>query len=179
MAKDPRRCIEKDRLSEFDYRVVIFGSREFTDAQLFNHCMQQYLRIQGFDQDDMKPRVCFVLSEDTRGVATLAREWCLKHGYHWSGFLPNWSDIDIEGALVRTNRRGQPYNALAGLWCSIEMADVSTHGISFYDGVSSDTQDMIDRVAERGSPCATYLVTIDRDEDEDAEESQGRGGGNT
>jgi hypothetical protein len=103
----------------------------------------------------------------------------LEQGYHWSEFIPDWDDIDVEGARVKTNRQGKQYNALAGIWCNDEMAQVSTHGISFYDGVSSDTQDMMENVAGRGSPCASYLVTIDRDEDEDAEEQSSSGSRNT
>lgn len=168
---DPRRFVEKDRLSEFEYRIALFGSREFTDAALFAQCMKQYLFINGFDIESVKPNVCFMFSEGARGVATLAQAWCIEHGYHWCGFIPNWDDIEIEGARVKTNRQGRQYNALAARWSDTEMAEVSTHGISFYDGVSSDTQDMIDRVAGQGSPCANFLVTIDRDEDEDAKES--------
>jgi hypothetical protein len=172
--KHPKRPIEKERLSEFDYRIVVFGSRVFTDRVLFNQCMELYLRTQGFDQPEIQSRICFIFSEGRSGVSKLIADWCLEHGYHWCEFIPAWDDIDVEGARVRTNRQGKTYNALAGFWCNEEMAEVCTHGISFYDGVSSDTQDMMEYVAGHGSPCANYLVTIDQDEDQDAKESTSR-----
>jgi hypothetical protein len=167
--RDPRRGIEKDRLSEFAYRVVVFGSRQFSDKELFAQCMASYLRVIGLDQPDVKPQLCFLFLEGRTGVSKLVADWCLEHGYFWCEFVPDWADVDVEGARVKVNRQGHKYNALASIWCADEMAQVSTHGVSFYDGVSSDTQDMMENVAGHGSPCANYLVSIDQDEDEDAE----------
>ncbi len=100
----------------------------------------------------------------------LIYEWAKAHDYHWCEFYPQWDDIDTEGAIIKY-RNGRPYNSLAGYWCNEEIAEVCTHGISFYDGVSRGTQDMIDRVNDHGSPCDVYLFSIEPDEDENGQES--------
>lgn len=165
--------VEKERLNEYTIRPVIFGVRDFDDVSLFDQCMRKSMKDFGFNKDELKASICFIVGAEQNGISKLASRWCVQHGYQHALFSPNWGDVDIEGAVVKY-RNNEPYNAVAGHWRDEEMAEVCTHGITFYDGVSSGTQDMMDRVIERGSPCAVYYVDTDS-EDDHAQKSQGGG----
>lgn len=169
---DPRRRTPKERLNEFRHRIVVFGTRGFDDAILFDHCLKKFLRDQHLDAEEVKAQIVFLTGMTPNTPEILAYAWAKKHDYSWSEFHPDWDEVEIEGAVVRY-REGRPYNAIAGFWRDEEMAEVCTHGVSFYDGVSSGTQDMIDRVANQGNPCATYLVTTESDEDYHGEKPLG------
>jgi len=165
--------IGKDGLADFKYRVLVFGIKDFNDASLFDQCMQKFLKDNNVTRAEDKQQIVFVTGKSGRGVDLLLCNWVKANHYHWAEFLPKWDEVDVEGSSVKY-RDGKPYNSRAGFWRDEEMVEVCTHGVSFYDGVSSDTRDMIDRIADLGSPCSMYLVTVDKDEDEHAEE-QGRG----
>lgn len=158
------RSVDKERLKEFPTRIVVFGSRGFTDMALFDQCMRKYLKDNDLDKESDKVKIVFLVGMTKTGGEFLIYQWAKEHGYRWSEFYPNWDDVDTEGAVIRY-RDGKPYNSVAAFWRDEEMAEVCTHGVSFYDGVSTGTQNMIDRVADKGSPCAVYVVTIELKED--------------
>jgi hypothetical protein len=136
--------------------------------------MLKFLKDSRLNREEDRKKVVFITGAGKSGVDKLFHDWVREHDYHWAEFYPNWKDIEVEGAIVRY-RDGKPYNSVAGFWRDEEMAEVCTHGVSFYDGVSSGTRDMIDRVTEKGSPCAMYLVTVEINEDKHAKEQKGGG----
>lgn len=160
---DRSGSVAKDELKDFEEVIVVFGSRGFNDNKVFDHAIGKYLKDFDLDQETQKGKVVFVAGKTVNSVDALIVKWCQTNGYCWSVFEPNWDDIEVENAVVRY-RNGRAYNALAGFWCNIEMAEISTRGISFYDGVSSNTQDMITQLTERNIPCRVILVETDSKE---------------
>jgi len=135
--------------------------------------MLKFLKESQLNRIQDKPHLVFLTGRGKAGVDALLYNWVQEHGYHWAEFYPNWNDVEVEGAVVKY-RDGKPYNCIAGFWRDEEMAEVCTHGVTFYDGVQSSTRDMIDRVTGGGNPCAIYLVTVDKDEDTHAKEQARR-----
>lgn len=152
--------LSHDELKEFDYRIIVAGSRGWSDWSIFEPAIFKYLK----DHDIEKGQVCFVSGAARSGGDRLIIEWCEKHGYPWVEFHPRWDDIDAEGAVIRY-KNGRPYNVLAGFWRNAEMAEVANRLISFYDGVSTGTQDMIDAMLELNHPCRTIMIHIDKEEE--------------
>lgn len=87
--------------------------------------------------------------------------WCEENGWFYSLFPAAWDDVNAPGAVVRTNGRGKPYNVRAGFIRNGEMAEVGTHLLTFYDGVSNGTPDMIEHATQRKLSALTIIVDPD------------------
>lgn len=163
--RDSNGPLEKDRLKDYEFRIVVSGTRGFDDEKVFDENVRKYLKDLGIAGDENKHRVCFIAGEVRAGAGIMIEAWCAEHGYAFIKFKPAWNDIDVEGAVVRDNGRGKQYNALAGYWCNEEMAEVANYLITFYDGVSSDTQDLMTRMTDKHNPCRVILVHVEKDKD--------------
>lgn len=154
----------KDRLKDFEYRIAVSGTRGFDDEKIFDEKLRKYVKDLGIGAEEDKPKIVFICGDAKSGSDAMLPGWCKKNGYECMPFETKWSEVDVEGAVVRTNNSGRSYNILAAYWCNEEMAEVANYLITFYDGVSTGTQDMITRMTERGNPSRVVLVHIDKDE---------------
>lgn len=161
--RDPSGDLQKDRLKDFEYRIFVNSSRGFSDGKVFDENLRQYLTDLGVAGDDFKSKVCFVACDSYGGIWATLDAWCKKNGYEAIPFTPAWGDIDAEGSVIR-EKNGRQYNILAGHWCNEEMAEVANYLITFYDGVSTDTRDIITRMTDNYNPCRVILVHIEKDE---------------
>lgn len=146
----------QDELRNYQHRIVVFGSRYFSDYKLFSECMFDYLK----ENNIQKGEVIFlsgmammdrVKKEEQTGADAFIVHWCIEHGYPWTEHWANWSDVSSNSAIVRY-KKGRPYNVLAGFVRNEEMAELCNRGITFYDGASTGTKDMITRMARRQHP---------------------------
>lgn len=164
--RDSNGSAQKEQLKNFEYRIIVDGTSQFNDEKLFDENIRLYLKDLSLDKDTDKAKVCFLVGDATTGPDRMITRWCETHGYHYIQFVPDWGDVDVEGAVVRY-RNGVPYNAVARYWRSEEMAEVANYLITFYDGVSGGTQDLINRMTDRNHPCRVILVHIEKDEETD------------
>lgn len=135
----PVRPIRRDELRKFKNIVVVFGSRKFSNESIFDAC------VKGFATDNgLTPENTVFVSGMAKGPDLDIVDWSKKNGWRWSEFPADWGNIDVPGALIRTNASGQ-YNARAGFTRNQDMANVATHGLGFWDGVSNGTKDMVER----------------------------------
>lgn len=138
------RPIRRDELKKFKNIVVVFGSRKFEDKVLFNDFLL------GFIGDwKMTPEDTVFVSGLANGPDKFIIDWSLKNGWRWHECAAKWDDLDVPGARIKVNGGGKQYNARAGFDRNQEMANVSTHGLGFWDGVSPGTKDMVDRCNEK------------------------------
>lgn len=152
-------AITPDQLRSYKHRICVAGSRGFNDAVFFDKAITAHLK----ELDCKKEEVIFISGAAKTGADDLIIKWAKLNGYACAEYHPKWDVVDIEGAVVRTNRQGKQYNVLAGFWRNEEMAEVMTELITFYDGQSSGTKDMIDRAEEHQVPRKTILVNVERD----------------
>jgi len=79
-------------------------------------------------------------------------------------FPADWNNLDAPGAIIKTNKYGQPYNIRAGFDRNQLMADyASANGgrlIAILKGKSSGTKDMITRAKSLNVPCYVYQISI-------------------
>lgn len=86
-------------------------------------------------------------------------EWYKIHkheGVEISEHIPDWNDIEVEGAVVKYNKFGKPYNAVAGHWRNSDMENEATHLVAFWDGRSTGTRDMINKIKKSGKPYRVF-----------------------
>lgn len=135
----PVRPIRRDELRKFRNIVVVFGGRNFTDEELFGDC------VVGFINDhNLKVEDTVFVSGMAKGPDMFIVNWSKSNGWRWHECPAAWEDIEVPGARIKQGPKG-PYNSLAGFVRNQEMANVSTHGLGFWDGKSRGTGDMVDR----------------------------------
>jgi hypothetical protein len=120
-------------------RTIIAGSRDITDYDI----IKQAVLGSGFE-------ITEVVSGCARGVDQMGERWANEHGVPIAKFPANWNDIDIPGAVAKTNKYGKKYNAVAGHWRNAKMAKHADALIAIWDGKSRGTKNMIDLARKRG-----------------------------
>ena len=125
-------------------KVLIFGGRDFQNKIMMMNAMNNFYLSNG-------PITC-VIHGDAKGADSmgkmLARNWLEIPDIP---FPADWKNIDVPGAVVKTNAHGQ-YNAVAGHMRNQKMIDEGKPdwGMCFPGG--SGTADMKDRLIRAGIP---------------------------
>jgi len=140
----------------------VFGSRNFDDYKLFSENMFQYLEDNNIKKGDvifLSGMANMEKADDQQiGADAFIIKWCKENDFPWTEHPADWTDIDHAGAVIRYTKSGKPFNMVAGFSRNAEMAELSTAGISFYDGASSGTKDMLARMRRRKLSVRTILV---------------------
>ena len=84
------------------------------------------------------------MSGTANGVDVLGEQFANEYSINIKRFPAKWDDLGVDKCRVKYNRNGKPYNALAGHNRNLEMAEYSDVLISFWDGNSTGTKNMID-----------------------------------
>lgn len=112
-------------------RILVTGGRNFADRATLYAAL-----------DDLLPAAVLIYGCAT-GADELARRWAVDRRVPTDPHPANWDDIDAPGARIRINKRGKPYNAMAGFQRNGEMLRIGmpTHVVAFDGG--NGTADMI------------------------------------
>lgn len=80
------------------------------------------------------------------GADLFAAQWAFRRQVKPDPHPAAWDDIDAPGAVIRLNRRGRPYNVLAGFQRNEAMLRLScpTHAVAFRG--NNGTADMVQRI---------------------------------
>lgn len=112
-------------------RVIVAGSRTIND---FNAIKQAIKESE------------FVISEivcgGANGVDALGEKFALENNIPIKYFLADWNNIKSQKVVVKYNKFGKPYNAIAGHWRNEEMAKYSNALILVWDGKSKGSLNM-------------------------------------
>jgi len=114
-------------------RIIVAGSREFTDYALLDRKLTHVL--QRLTPDDTA-----IVSGLARGADLMGKRWAEEHGFDVLPFPANWYPRGKEGGLDRR----------AGYIRNEEMLKVATHLVAFWDGQSPGTSNMIDIARKKG-----------------------------
>lgn len=136
----PVRPIRRDELKKFKNIVVVFGSRTFENRAMFKDFLLGFI-----ESWELNAENTVFVSGLANGPDKLIIEWCVDNGWRWHECAAKWEDLNATNARIKTNNAGRKYNANAGFDRNQEMANVSTHGLGFWDGKSPGTKDMVDR----------------------------------
>lgn len=120
---------------EYDYRVIVAGSRGYDNRREFHKVLCAYL--ERFDGP-----VLFISGKAPTGADDLIIRWCEKFKYPCLKMPADW---DTNG-----KRAGYLRNA--------EMAKVGSHLLAFYDGQSRGTGHMIDTAIKEGLPSKIIYI---------------------
>lgn len=114
-------------------KIAIVGSRDFQDYHLLLQALHPY-------QD----AITAVITGGARGADALAMRWSeTVLGREATVIYPDWYDVTVPEAVVKYNRNGTPYNALAGLVRNKQIVAQADRIFAFWDGESRGTQHVI------------------------------------
>lgn len=108
--------------------------------------------------DSLLPNVTEVVSGGARGADAGGEQWAKSHGMTPKVFEADWKDLS-EPCVLRYNRYGKPYNAIAGNKRNIRMAEYADALVLFPGG--KGTANMYQEAKKRG------LVIYDRRSDKE------------
>lgn len=153
--------IPREKLRDIKHRYCVAGSRGFDDAVTFDAHIRRILKEHGLDTPEAKKTLVFITGNAPSGADRLIIDWCKANDYDWCEFDAPWDDVEAEGAVIKYHPvTKKPYNCLAGFWRNEEMAEAMTYLITFYDGASPGTSDMIERAVEHQVPRENVLVPV-------------------
>lgn len=101
-----------------------------------------------------------IVSGKAKGVDTLGEEFAKKNGLKVLDKPADWDNIKAQGAVVKYDRNGKPYNALAGHWRNEEMAEIADVCLVIWDGQSTGSLDMVHRMVAHEKAQHTYLYPL-------------------
>lgn len=111
----PKQC-----LSDYSTRIIVAGSRSYTNYKQFVIFMDSYDRK--FHEEHI-----YISGDASRGADAMLIHWCELRRKPYVTFPADWEK----------NKR------IAGFLRNKEMADNATHLLAFYDGRSNGTRNMI------------------------------------
>lgn len=114
------------RLKDYANRVIVCGSRGFSDKVLFHEKIMEYL-------EEFTEPVLFISGAAPTGADDLIIRWCQKFNYPCKQVPADW---DTQGKR-------------AGFLRNTKMAEMATHVLAFYDGTSPGTKHMLEEAEER------------------------------
>jgi hypothetical protein len=120
------------------FKVIIAGSRGITDYAV----VRQAVIDSGLWA--LHKRELEVVSGMAPGVDLLGVEFAKRNGLAWHERPAAWDDLEVEGAVIRYNRYGKPYNVRAGEFRNIAMGKESQGLVAIWNGKSTGTKQMID-----------------------------------
>lgn len=154
-------------LKNYDYRIIVAGTRGYNDYDFFSTI------ISGHVSTLPKEKVIFVSGKAKTGADDLIIRWCKEHGYPWVEFEPDWDDITVPGAVIRTNNFGKEFNVIAGYTRNTAMSEVGTELITFWDGKSDGTIHMRRVAKARHLTIMDILIEVPKKESKYGGKSQG------
>lgn len=126
-------------------KIIIAGSRKYNNYEE----IKKAISLSGFE-------ITEVVSGKADGVDTLGEQWARENNIPVKSFPPNWQDITVPGAIVKTNSWGKLYNAAAGNMRNKQMA-IYGDGLIAIDLDTTGTNDMIREMKKLNKPIFHYI----------------------
>jgi hypothetical protein len=149
-------------IRDFDEAIVVAGGRNFNDYPQFVNHLEAYLCM-----ELPTARPIFISGKASRGPDSMIIRWCRENGRAWTEFPADWDDLTVPGAVIRVNRSGKRYNAAAGHFRNRLMAQHATRVVTFWDGRSPGTRNMIEEARRCQIEPKIFLIDPDRKESND------------
>lgn len=122
-----------NQINSIIVKIAIVGSRNFNDYPLFKRIMNNYLA-------DLKQ----IVSGGAKGADQLGEKWCLEFLNQAPIIIyPDWKNISHPRAVIKYDRKGKKYDAMAGIRRNEAIVHQSDMVIAFWDGKSKGTRHVI------------------------------------
>lgn len=123
-------------------KIIIAGGRNFEHYILLKMKMNEILKNV---QDEIT-----IISGGAKGADLLGEKYAKEKGYKIKRIEADWDNINVAGAIIKTNNYGKSYNANAGPQRNEKMANISDALVAFWDGISPGTKNMIGLAKTKG-----------------------------
>lgn len=121
-----------------EYRVMICGSRTFSDYKLLHEKVYEALVER---RNIISNSNIIIVSGDANGADKLGERFAKEYDFKVEHYPAKWNDLEAKPCKIKYNRYGNPYNCLAGMNRNTDMINVSDLVIMFHDGKSHGTAD--------------------------------------
>ena len=101
----PHRCHGDSILLKANFRVVVFGGRDYDDRRTLYRAL---------DAVHAHRKITCIIEGEMSGADRMAREWAENRNVPVDPYPADWDNVDRPGAVVRRNSRGKLYDAAAG-----------------------------------------------------------------
>lgn len=128
-------------------RVAVVGSRTFKDIKYLERILEEITAFIG---------EFVVVSGGAEGADTLAVQWSEARGGYPTVYPAAWGDLSHPDAVIKTNKHGKQYDALAGYRRNQQIVDDCDLVVAFWDGKSPGTADTIARAEKAGVPVHVF-----------------------
>lgn len=151
--------IEKEK-----YRLLVAGPRKGIEESFVFEKLDNLFDLL---ESQLENKELVIIEGGARGVDRHARNWAIARSITFKTYEADWDDLTAEPCLVKVNRAGFQYNALAGLNRNATMGELCDRGVIFLDGKSTGTRDMYKRLlsykekGDHGKVCATFINGIE------------------
>lgn len=126
-------------------KLAIIGSTSFDDYDLVCKTVKEH----GFDLE-------LIVSGGAKGADSLGEKYADDNDIPKKIFPAEWDNLEAVPCKIKTNKRGQKYNALAGFNRNKLIVDASDMVLAFWDGESPGTEDSIEYAQEKRK----FVITI-------------------
>jgi len=116
-------------------KVAVIGSRTFNDYNRLKKILDLY-------------PINKIISGKALGADTLGERYADKNGIQKEIYEALWDDLTAEPCLIKTNKNGKQYNALAGFNRNTDIIKNCNMVVAFWDGLSTGTKDSLDKAQE-------------------------------
>lgn len=113
-------------------KVIVAGSRSLFGTAW----VEKAVGLSGFE-------ITEVVSGRAPGIDQAGETWAKFRGIPIKAMPARWNDLSHPDRIVRTNTRGEKYDARAGARRNLKMAQYADALIAIWDGKSRGTRDMI------------------------------------
>jgi hypothetical protein len=101
----PHRCHGDSILLKANFRVLVFGGRDYANRTALYRAL---------DAVHARRKITCIVEGEASGADRLGRQWAEDRNVEVDPYPADWDNIDQPGAVVRKNKRGKLYDALAG-----------------------------------------------------------------
>ena len=118
-------------------KIAIIGGRNFNNYQLLLNTLAH-----------KHDKISLIVSGGADGADTLAERFADEFNIKKSIHDAEWDNLDTDNpCVVKYNKRGKPYNCLAGFNRNTDIITECDILIAFWNGKSPGTKDSIDKAA--------------------------------
>lgn len=118
-------------------RVIIAGSRKFSDYELLKKEVDQFL-------EEQRPSNVVIVSGTAPGADRLGERYAKEKGFKVDPYPAKWDEYAGKPiSEIGVNKEGELYWHRAGMVRNREMAEHADALIAFWDGASRGTKQMI------------------------------------
>lgn len=133
-----------------ELKVIVAGGRDFNDYDRLSAVLFDF--AEGLHGDVG----ISIVSGMAKGADALAVQFAHNESVKLYEFPADWDDLTVEGAVIKTNRWGNKYNAAAGHVRNRKMAEFAERLIIFWDKSSKGSQHMIREMERLGKPVEVF-----------------------